>query len=335
MGLLDVRDLGVTFATDDGDVRAVDGLSYSVEPGQILGLVGESGSGKSVGTRALMQLLPKSARLDAGSRIELETRAGEVVDIARLGRRDRRLQKIRGGEIAMIFQEPMASFAPTLKVGNPIVEAARLHRGVDRHEARTIAIDLLERVGIGEPARRVDQYPFELSGGMRQRAMIAVALASRPRLLIADEPTTALDVTIQAQILDLLRDVRDEYGMAIIFITHDLGVISQIADDVAVMYLGRILERGDVRSILRQPEHPYTKSLLAAIPRLDALDARLAAIPGDVPGPHERPSGCVFHNRCQDAIAGRCDVDAPATIVVGDRHEVACVLAEREASDAT
>ncbi len=323
--LLRVRSLGVTFHTDDGEVRAVDQVDYDVAEGQILGLVGESGSGKSVSTRALMRLLPSTARLDPETEMVLRTADGPV-DLARLRRRDRQLQRIRGGEIAMIFQEPMASFAPTYRIGDPIMESARLHRGCSKREARTVALDLLERVGISDPGRRIAQYPFELSGGMRQRVMIAVALASQPRLLIADEPTTALDVTIQAQILDLLRELRDEEGMAIIFITHDLGVISQIADDVAVMYLGRMVEQGPVGSMVAAPSHPYTRSLLHAIPRLDRLSARLEAIPGEIPGPRSRPSGCCFHNRCRDVIDGRCADVVPSSIEVGPGHTVACLL---------
>jgi oligopeptide/dipeptide ABC transporter ATP-binding protein len=322
---LSVERLGVSFSTDQGLVRAVDDVSYTVADGEILGMVGESGSGKSVSTRALVQLLPGSARLDPASSIRLRLGDGEIVDVASLGRRHRRLRHIRGGEIAMIFQEPMASFAPTYRIGDPIMEAARLHRGLDKTEARRVAIDLLERVGISEPQRRVDQYPFELSGGMRQRAMIAVALASRPRLLIADEPTTALDVTIQAQILDLLRELRDELAMAIIFITHDLGVIAQIADNVAVMYLGRIVERGPTRSIVGEPAHPYTTRLLEAIPRIDRLGTRLAAIPGTVPGPHERPTGCVFASRCDRHLGPRCDEQVPPLVAIGGvAHSAAC-----------
>jgi len=327
--IMRVRDLGITFRTEDGDVRAVDGIDFDVDEGQILGLVGESGSGKSVCTRALIQLLPSTAKLDPKSRMELSTADG-MIDIAKLHRRDKRLQNIRGGEIAMIFQEPMSSLAPTYRIGNPIMESAMLHRDITKKEARTIALDLLERVGISDPETRIDQYPFELSGGMRQRVMIAVALASQPRLLIADEPTTALDVTIQAQILDLLRELREEFGMAIIFITHDLGVISQIADDVAVMYLGKIVETGTVREIITDPEHPYTSKLLEAIPRLDRLNERLTAIPGDIPSPLARPSGCPFHTRCDVAIAGRCEVDGPSPIEISPSHFVSCHLHDKE-----
>jgi oligopeptide/dipeptide ABC transporter ATP-binding protein len=332
--LLEVENLGVTFASDYGAVRAVDEVSFDLAEGQILGLVGESGSGKSVSTRALMQLLPNSATIDPRAKILLDARSG-MIDIASLGRRSSALHDIRGGEIAMIFQEPMASFAPSHRIGYPIMEAAMLHRDVTKEQARSIAIDLLERVGISEPARRVDQYPFEFSGGMRQRVMIAAALASQPRILVADEPTTALDVTIQAQIIELLRDLRDELGMAIIFITHDLGVIAQIADDVAVMYLGRIVERGSVREIISTPAHPYTVKLLDSIPRFADLHSRLAAIPGDIPNPLARPGGCAFHPRCDRFIPGRCDLELPATTQLATTHDVACHLYVEELSESS
>ena len=327
--LLEVADLGVTFGSGDGAVRAVDGIGFTVDRGQILGIVGESGSGKTVASRALMRLLPRTAHLDPETRIRLRTADGPV-DVAALGPRDRQLRRIRGGEIAMIFQEPRASFAPTQRIAAPIVEAARLHRDLSKAEAEAVAIDLLERVGISEPARRARQYPFELSGGMRQRAMIAVALASRPSLLIADEPTTALDVTIQAQILELLIDLRDEFDMAILFITHDLGVISQVADSVAVMYLGRIMERGPTERLMAEPEHPYTQRLLEAIPRLDRLDEPLSAIPGDVPASGRRLAGCPFHSRCQVA-EDRCRSERPPLESRPDGAEVACHLVARGA----
>jgi len=327
--ILEVRDLGLSFVTDFGEVRAVNGVSFDLKRGQILGIVGESGSGKTVATRALVRLLPKSARLDSDSKILLHREEG-TIDIASLDHKSRVFEQIRGGEISMIFQEPMASFAPTHRIGRPVIEAARLHRGVSKDEARVVALDLLERVGISDPERRLDQYPLELSGGMRQRVMIAVALASRPSILIADEPTTALDVTIQAQILELLKELRDELGMAIVFITHDLGVISQIADDVIVMYLGEVMERGSVREVIRDPHHPYTRRLLAAIPKLDTINERLTAIPGDIPGVHERPVGCPFSSRCDEAIPGLCDVHQIDEIALSDTHAVRCVLYNEE-----
>jgi len=327
--ILEVQNLGLSFATDFGDVRAVNGVSFDLKRGQILGIVGESGSGKTVATRSLVRLLPKSARLDPESKILLHGEQGSI-DIAALDYKSREFERIRGGEISMIFQEPMASFAPTHRIGRPVMEAAMLHRQFTKEEARVVAKDLLKRVGISDPERRLDQYPLELSGGMRQRVMIAVALASRPSILIADEPTTALDVTIQAQILELLRALRDELGMAIIFITHDLGVISQIADDVAVMYLGEIMERGPVRDVIRDPHHPYTRRLLAAIPKLDAINERLISIPGDIPGAHQRPPGCPFATRCEEMIPGVCDIEPIEEIVLGGGHAVRCVLYREE-----
>jgi len=269
--ILSVENLSIDFRTDEGLIRPVRDVSFEVEAGRTLGIVGESGSGKSVSTKAVMRLLPSVAQIAPGAQIKYRTKAGTQIDIARLGARDRQLQSLRGGEIGMIFQEPMASFSPVYTIGNQIMEAILLHRNMNRREARAYAIEMLDKVGITEPARRVDQYPHELSGGMRQRAMIALALSAGPAVLIADEPTTALDVTIQAQVLKLMRRLQDEMGMGMIFITHDLGVIAQIADDVAVMYKGEIVERGPVRDVIRTPQEAYTKRLLDAIPRLDRV----------------------------------------------------------------
>jgi oligopeptide/dipeptide ABC transporter ATP-binding protein len=237
----------------------------------------------------------------------------------------------RGGAISMIFQEPMASFAPAITIGKQMVEQLQLHRGLSRGDARMLSIEMLERVGISEPGARFDQYAFELSGGMRQRAMIAMALSTRPRLLIADEPTTALDVTIQAQVLDLMKELVGEFGMGILFITHDLGVIAQTADRVAVMYLGRIVEEGPVRDVIRRPAHPYTRGLIDALPKLTDLDAPLTPVPGDIPSPLERPGGCVFHTRCAMAEA-RCRSAPPETRLVRPRHSAACHLAPESAA---
>jgi peptide/nickel transport system ATP-binding protein len=326
--LLEVKNLQVSFRTDEGIARVVDALDFTVRRGQTLGIVGESGSGKSVTTKALMQLLPRNAVIGEQSSIHLYRDNGEVVDIARMRPSGREVQRLRGGDIAMIFQEPMSAFSPVYTVGNQVMEGIRAHRDVSKTEARAIAIDMLDRVGIANPEQRFRQYPFELSGGMRQRALIAAALASSPALLIADEPTTALDVTIQAQILDLLRDLRDEFQMAIIFITHDLGVVAQIADEVAVMYLGSFMEQGPAAEVIHQPKHPYTQSLLQAIPQLENLGSRLQAIGGDIPSPLERPGGCLFHTRCSQALPGRCAVEAPATTQVADGHVVRCLLYE-------
>lgn len=269
--MLKVENLSISFRTDEGLVTPVKNISYEVKPGQTLGLVGESGSGKSVCTKALMQLLPANGLIAPESKLLYTDRSGKEIDINGLGKSGRAIRKIRGGEIGMIFQEPMASFSPVYTIGNQIMEAIRLHRNMGRKEARELAIHMLDRVGLTNPSQRVDQYPHELSGGMRQRAMIALALSAGPQLLIADEPTTALDVTIQAQVLQLMKDLQKEFGMAMIFITHDLGVVAQIADDVAVMYKGEIVEHGPVRDIIRNPQQAYTQRLLDAIPRLDKV----------------------------------------------------------------
>ncbi|MEL6136770.1 MAG: ABC transporter ATP-binding protein [Cyanobacteria bacterium J06626_23] len=341
--LLTVSNLSVRFQTDEGIVTAVDDLSFTLSPGQTLGIVGESGSGKSVSTRALMQLLPDNATIDPGSRILYQTKKGEFFDIAKLRDRSKDLNQIRGGEIAMIFQEPSAAFSPLYTIGQQMIEGIRLHRQVSRDQARKLAIEMLERVGMTNPDLRVDQYVFQLSGGMRQRAMIALALAMRPAVLIADEPTTALDVTLQAQILDLLTALQDDFGMAILFISHDLAVISQIADDVLVMYLGREMEMGPVRNIIRSPQHPYTQGLIKAIPRLNALDQPLTPIPGDIPSPLERPQGCVFHTRCpQAAEHHRCRTEVPMPVVrtgpttlTRTHHLAACHLVQEDRTEAT
>ncbi len=323
--LLQVSNLSVTFSTDEGTVIAVDDLSFTISPGQTLGIVGESGSGKSVSTKSLMRLLPGNATLGQNSRILYRLKNGGVSDLAQLAPKHRLLSQIRGGEIAMIFQEPSAAFSPLYTIGHQMVEGIRLHRQVSRKKARETALAMLERVGMTNPELRLDQYAFQLSGGMRQRAMIASALVMQPALLIADEPTTALDVTIQAQILDLLKELQQEFGMAIIFISHDLAVISQIADDVLVMYLGKAMETGPVRTIIRDPKHPYTQGLIQAIPRLELLDAPLLPIPGDIPSPLERPEGCVFSTRCQ-FVNSRCHTEVPQMTVTDGVHQTACHL---------
>jgi peptide/nickel transport system ATP-binding protein len=307
-------------------VTAVAGINLTFTPGKIIGIVGESGSGKSVTALTMLRLLPRNGRIERG-RILLR-RGQNMVDLAQLRPHDRTLNQIRGGDIAMIFQEPMAAFSPVHTIGAQLAETIRLHTDLPRTAVRAYGIDLLHRVGLNNPAQRFDQYAFELSGGMRQRAMIAIALAGSPRLLIADEPTTALDVTIQAQILDLLRQIQAETGMAIMFITHDLGVIAQLADEVAVMYLGKIVEYGERRDIFHQPRHPYTVNLLQAIVRSQRRGERLATIPGRIPGTFERPTGCPFHTRCTQAISGRCDQSEPRPTQVSARHHTACFLYE-------
>lgn len=324
--MLTVENLSISFDTDEGRITPVQGVSFSVEAGKTLGIVGESGSGKSISTKALMQLLPGNASLSEDTRITYRAKDGKEIGIHKIKRNSRALQQLRGGEIGMIFQEPMASFSPVYTIGNQMMEAIRLHRNCSRRMARDLAVEMLDKVGISNPSERVDQFPHEMSGGMRQRAMIALALSAGPALLIADEPTTALDVTIQAQVLDLMRALQRDLGMSMIFITHDLGVIAQIADEVAVMYLGTIVERGPTRDIIRRPQHPYTQGLLKAIPSLDTLHDRLSPVPGDIPSPTERPSGCPFHTRCPDAVSGTCDVNAPPEPPSGPERSVRCWL---------
>jgi peptide/nickel transport system ATP-binding protein len=330
----------------------VDGVTFQVRKGKTLGIVGESGSGKSVSTRALVKLLPKNAIVDPESKILFYNNGSEYpVDITALKSNSAGIRQIRGGEIAMIFQEPMASFSPVYTIGNQIVEAVRQHRiaaasplsatatvgnqiveGVRAKEkmskttARQIAVEMLERVGISNAGMRVNQYPHELSGGMRQRAMIAVALSTHPKMLIADEPTTALDVTIQAQIIELIKELQAELNMSVIFITHDMGLIAHVADEVAVLYLGVIVERGPTDDLIDDPKHPYTKGLLTAIPRLDRLKKRLTPVGGDIPGPLERPAGCPFHPRCPHFKPGMCDAALPRRTAIAGNRFVRCYL---------
>jgi peptide/nickel transport system ATP-binding protein len=292
MALLEVRELRTYFHAGESVARAVDGLSFSVDAGEVLGIVGESGSGKSVTSLSIMRLVPQPpGEIMAGSSIRFK---GE--ELARAP--EKRMRQIRGNDIAMIFQEPMTSLNPVFTVGDQIGEALRLHRGLNKRGARARAIELLRLVGIPNAEDRVDTYPHSMSGGQRQRVMIAMALACEPELLIADEPTTALDVTIQAQILDLLGDLRQRLGMAIVLITHDLGIVAETCDRVVVMYAGQVVEQGPVQDIFTDPRHPYTQGLLEAIPRIDRRVERLAVIPGTVPSPTHWPIGCRFHTRC-------------------------------------
>ena len=290
--LLEVKNLDVKFNTDEGQITAVENVSLSVDQGEVLGIVGESGSGKSVTAKAIMQLNPGNTIYNDNAEIILDNEN----TLKFSSKND--LKKIRGGKVSMIFQEPMASFAPAIKIGNQMVEQLLIHKNINKDEAKSISIDMLNRVGIADAEKRFNQYAFELSGGMRQRAMIAMALSTMPKLLLADEPTTALDVTIQAQVISLIKDIIKEYQMGVIFITHDLGVIAQVADQVAVMYLGSVVEQGPVNEILKNPRHPYTRGLLQALPDINNLDAPLTPIPGNIPSPLDRPSGCVFRTRC-------------------------------------
>ena len=320
MPLLEVNDLRTWFHTQDGVARAVDGVSFSVDRGEILGVVGESGCGKSVTSLSIMGLVAEPGQIEEGSSIRFEGR--ELIELG-----EKEMRQIRGNDISMIFQEPMASLNPVYPVGEQIAEALRLHRGMDRKAARARAVELLKLVGIPVPDRRVDEYPHQLSGGMRQRVMIAMALANEPDLLIADEPTTALDVTIQAQILELLLGLRDRLGMGIILITHDLGVVAEVCDRVVVMYAGQVVEQGPVERIFNAPHHPYTQGLLAAVPRPDQKSGRLAVIPGTVPSPTRWPRGCRFHDRCPYAWELPRE-ELPPLFDVGPDHRSRCWLAE-------
>jgi len=317
--LLEIKNLNVEFDTDEGRILAVNNLFLSLKEGEVLGIVGESGSGKSVTAKSIMQLNPGNTHYKSGGEIIIDDENVLKFDSTK------DLKKIRGGKVSMIFQEPMASFAPAIKIGHQMVEQLLLHKSIDKKEAKNISIDMLNRVGISDAEKRFNQYAFELSGGMRQRAMIAMALSTMPKLLLADEPTTALDVTIQAQVLDLIKSIVKEYQMGVIFITHDLGVIAQTADYVAVMYLGCIVESGPVREIIKNPKHPYTIGLLEALPDVNNLDAPLKPVPGNIPSPLERPSGCVFHTRCNLYEEGKCNIELPELKNYSDDHQVACL----------
>ena len=313
-----MRNLHTTFFLPHGEARAVDGVAFSVEPGQTLGLVGESGCGKTMTALSILRLTPPSARV-----------TGEIVfdGCNLLTLSEAEMRHIRGAAISMIFQEPMSSLNPVFTVGNQVAEAVRLHQGLSRGAAHGQAIEMLKLVEIPEPERRVNEYPHQLSGGMRQRVMIAMALSCHPRLLIADEPTTALDVTIQAQILDLLAGLQQRLGMALILVTHDLGIVAERADEVAIMYAGRIVERAPVQALFRRPLHPYTRGLLRSIPKVGTEKARrLEAIPGVVPELWRLPSGCYFRDRCSKAIP-RCATVDPPLEALQPSHWVACIRA--------
>ncbi|WP_417522873.1 ABC transporter ATP-binding protein [Marinovum sp.] len=328
--LIQIRDLQTHFFTDDGVVKAVDGVDLDIHANRTLCILGESGCGKSIMARSILRIVDAPGRIVEGSILYRNAHGGSV-DLATARPGSRQLREIRGQDIAMIFQEPMSSLGPIQKIGRQITETIMLHRKVTKAEAREIAIDLLDRVGIPRPAERFEAYPFELSGGMRQRAMIAMALSCQPRLLIADEPTTALDVTTQAQILDLIAELKEELQMGVMLITHDLGVVAEVAEEVAVMYMGKVVERGDVFSIFEAPQHPYTRALLASVPRMgQGRRDRLPAIRGMVPHPLARPAGCAFRARCDHAMPGICDARQPALKPVG-RTEAACFLHHKEA----
>ncbi len=322
--LLEVQGLRTSIYLDEGVVRAVNGVSFTVDRGQTMAIVGESGSGKSVLAQSIMRILPSRARIEAG-RILFSQEGGSPVDLTTLAADGRKMRAIRGGAISMIFQEPMTAFSPVHTIGNQIGEVVRLHRKFGRAEARAATIEALEAVGFPEPARKVDAYPFELSGGLRQRAMIAMALVCRPALVIADEPTSALDVTVQAQILDLLVRLQREYGMGLIIITHDPGVVAHVADFVTVMYCGHVMETGPVSDLFEDPQHPYLQALLRSTPQFGVTEGeRLQTIPGTVPDPLLPIPGCPFLSRCPEGEPALCGDVMPAPRALGDRWQVAC-----------
>jgi len=328
---LSVRNLVTHFPLDEGTVVAVDGASFDVQAGMTLGIVGESGCGKSVAARSILRILDKPGVIVDGEirfrRRSANGELGEVVDLTTYDADGDEMRSIRGGEIAYVFQEPMTSFSPVHTIGNQLMEAILLHRNVSKKEAEEIALDMLRQVGIPLPEERIRQYSFELSGGLRQRAMIAMALSCNPSLLIADEPTTALDVTTQAQILELLQNLQKDFGMAVMLITHDLGVIAEMADNVVVMYLGKVVESAPVDDIFHNPKHPYTKALLESIPRVQSGSReKLASITGSIPHPYDRPTGCAFNPRCPAFMEGTCDVGEPELTNVESNHQVSCFL---------
>ncbi len=329
--LLEVKKLQVHFATDEGLIEAVRDVSFEIKRGETVAIVGESGCGKSVMARAILRIVPAPGRIVEG-RVNYY-RDGRAIELTALEEKGPEIRAIRGADIAMIFQEPMATFSPVHTIGNQINEAIILHQGINQASATAQTLDILNRVGMPRPSRIIHRYPHQLSGGMLQRAMIAMALSCRPQLLIADEPTTALDVTTQAQILRLLYDLQREFNMAILFITHDLSVVSQFADRVEVMYLGEVVESTDVITLFEDPKHPYTRALLNSIPQTGAgRGQRLQSIAGSIPNPLHRPSGCLFHPRCDSFQPGICDLVSPKEIDINRGHRARCVLYDEQFS---
>ncbi len=322
--ILSIEGLKTHFFTDAGQLPSVDGVSYQIFPGETLGVVGESGSGKSVTAMSILQLIPQPPGKIVGGKINFKGQ-----DLTKFD--EPQMRKIRGNEISVIFQEPMTSLNPVYTVGDQITEAITLHQDLEYPEARALAIDMLDKVGIPSPNERIDEYPHQMSGGMKQRVMIAMALACKPQLLIADEPTTALDVTIQAQILDLLSDLQEEIGMSILFITHDLAVVAEVCDHVAVMYAGKIVEYADVVTLFEKPAHPYTIGLFSSLPSIESkpVDSgdRLTVIPGMVPRPQDFPTGCRFRTRCPYATE-KC-TEEPPTVELAPGHTAACWVADK------
>ena len=331
--LLSVRDLKTYFLMDEGVVKAVDGVTFDVSAGQIFGIVGESGCGKSVTMKAVLRIVEHPGKIVGGEILLRRTSkqnassGDEVIDLAKLDANGKAMRSIRGAEIALIPQEPMSAFSPVHTIGDQIIEAIMLHQPVNQREGRKIALQILKDVGIPIPEQRLDEYSWQLSGGLRQRAIIAMALSCNPRLLIADEPTTAVDVTTQAQVLRLLRGLQEDRNAAIIFITHDLGVIAQMASFVMVMYLGLVMEQGPVDAIFHSPKHPYTQALLRSIPDVNSTShVTLPTISGSIPHPFNKPRGCPFHPRCVKFMPGKCDVRTPTLQTIGDNQLVSCFL---------
>jgi peptide/nickel transport system ATP-binding protein len=335
--LLEVKNLHVQFKLDEGTVYAVNGVSFEIPRGKTLGVVGESGCGKSVTARAIMRIVRPPGRIVDGSIVyrppdtDNTSLNGSIppaqseIELTRLNDKGKAIRQIRGDEIAMIFQEPMTSLSPVHTIGNQLMEAVLLHRNVSKREAKEMAIEALNMVGVPRAEKRIDNYPHEFSGGMRQRTMIAMALTCQPGLLIADEPTTALDVTTEAQILELIRESQAQRNMALMLITHNLGVVAEMADQIVVMYLGKIVESADVDTLFYNPQHPYTQSLLDSIPRIGRRVEDLEVIRGSVPNPMNIPKGCPFHTRCREALPGLCDVEVPELKEIEGGHQVSCL----------
>jgi oligopeptide/dipeptide ABC transporter ATP-binding protein len=338
--IIEIKDLRTYYFTDEGILKAVDGISYSIGSGQTLGLIGESGCGKSAVSQSILQIVPQPGKIVDGSIYLWDKKAdknsgSDPIDLAKLNPMGTEIRDIRGSKISMIFQEPMTSLSPLHTVSNQIVEAVFLHRTQNKKEAREIAYEMLVKVGISNPRQRMEEYPHQLSGGIRQRVMIAMALSCNPSLLIADEPTTALDVTIQAQVLDLMKSLQKEFGMSIQYITHDLGVIADIADNVAVMYLGKIIEIGTLSQIFKNPMHPYTDRLMKSIPSLKKKrdGKKLESIKGTVPIPIDLPPSCGFSSRCPMMVAGKCNCAVPKLVDRGEGHMVSCFLYGEESDN--
>ncbi|NHN34131.1 ABC transporter ATP-binding protein [Paenibacillus agricola] len=329
--LLTVQDLKIRIQMDNGEMKAVDGVDFVIKKGKTLGLVGESGCGKSLTSRAIISINPKECETSGKIVYHSAEKTLDPLDLLSLDPRGKQIRSIRGRKIAMIFQEPMTAFSPMYTIGNQIMESILIHRTKNKKEAKQIALEMLSKVGISDQEKRFDQYPHEFSGGMRQRAMISMALSCNPELLIADEPTTALDVTIQAQVLELMRGLQKEFGMAILLVTHDLGIIAEMCDEVAVMYLGKIVEQSTVDEIFYNPKHPYTKGLLKSMPKLGAdRNKRLESIEGTVPMAINMPPMCGFYDRCTDRIEGICNVQAVPQTRISDNHMVRCFLYKDE-----